>query len=81
MGGIGLGEFILIVAILVLVFGGGKLPELGNGLGKAIRSFRRASSENDRIEVLPKAAAAPPIEPPAGDRAATTATEPDSKSS
>jgi sec-independent protein translocase protein TatA len=51
--GIGLGEFILIVAILVLVFGGGKLPELGNSLGKAVRSFRRASAENDGIQVLP----------------------------
>jgi sec-independent protein translocase protein TatA len=66
MGGIGLGEFILILAVLVLVFGGGKLPELGNSLGKAIRSFRRASSTNEDIQVLPKADATK--EPPADTR-------------
>jgi sec-independent protein translocase protein TatA len=54
MGGIGLGEFILIFAILVLVFGGGKIPELGNSIGKAIRSFKRASSTNEDIKVLSK---------------------------
>jgi len=85
MGGIGLGEFILIVAVLVLVFGGGKLPELGNSLGKAIRSFRRAASENDRIEVLPRAAEAPSIAPspapPGSGRTPAAGTEPDAKKS
>jgi sec-independent protein translocase protein TatA len=76
MGGIGIGELILILAILLLVFGGGKIPELGNSIGKAIRSFRRAASTNDDIQVLPPdaekgelkgAATAPPADARATD--------------
>ncbi len=40
--GLGTGEIILIVLVVVLVFGGSKLPQLGDGLGRAIGSFKRA---------------------------------------
>jgi sec-independent protein translocase protein TatA len=50
MFGLGTGEMILIVVVLVLVFGATKLPQLGEGLGKSIRSFKRAVSEVDQVK-------------------------------
>jgi sec-independent protein translocase protein TatA len=54
MGHAGIGEIVLILAVLVIVFGAGRLPQLGDSLGRAIRSFKRSASENDLIEVRPK---------------------------
>lgn len=45
MGGIGLPELIIVLALAFLVFGAGKLPEIGRGLGKAIKEFKAASKE------------------------------------
>lgn len=42
---IGMPELIVIFVIALLVFGPGKLPEIGTGLGKAIRGFKKALSE------------------------------------
>ena len=53
MYGIGMQELLLILVIVVLIFGSKKLPEIG-GLGKAIRNFKRASSEPDEIDITPK---------------------------
>lgn len=44
MFGIGVPELIIILIIGLIVFGPGKLPEIGRGLGKTIREFRRVSS-------------------------------------
>lgn len=41
---LGFPELIIILAIAFLVFGAGKLPEVGSSLGRAIRDFRRATS-------------------------------------
>lgn len=54
MGRIGLPELILILAILVLVFGANRLPELGRGLGKAIRGFKDASREGEHRDDAPR---------------------------
>lgn len=54
MFGLGLPELIVILVIVVLVFGVGKLPELGSGIGKAIRNFKKAVNEPDAIDVTPK---------------------------
>ncbi|MBI4318215.1 MAG: twin-arginine translocase TatA/TatE family subunit [Chloroflexi bacterium] len=43
--GIGPGELILILVIALIVFGPGKLPEVGSALGKGIREFRRVTGE------------------------------------
>jgi sec-independent protein translocase protein TatA len=43
LGGLGGSEVILIVAIILLMFGGRKIPELMKGLGKGIREFKDAS--------------------------------------
>ena len=55
MYGIGMQELLVILLIVVLIFGAKKLPEIGGGLGKAIRNFKRASSEPDEIDITPKA--------------------------
>ena len=48
IGGIGMPELIIILAIVLIIFGAGKLPEIGAGMGKAIRNFKGAT--NDEIE-------------------------------
>ncbi len=45
MGSIGMPELILILVVALFVFGPGKLPELGNSIGKAIRGFKKAMDE------------------------------------
>jgi len=45
---LGVPELILILAIVVLLFGVGKLPQLGKGIGEGIRNFKQAMKEGDR---------------------------------
>jgi len=45
IGGIGMPELIVILVIVLVIFGAGRLPELGGGLGKAIRNFKSATKE------------------------------------
>ena len=53
MLGLGMGELLLILAIALLVFGPTKLPQLASGLGKAVRSFKKATSGADDEPKLP----------------------------
>jgi sec-independent protein translocase protein TatA len=56
MFGIGIPELIIILVIILIIFGAGKLPEIGGGMGKAIRNFRDATTQDkgaknqDKIE-------------------------------
>lgn len=68
-GVLGLGgpEVIIILAVLLLLFGGSKLPELAKGLGKSIKEFKHASrdepapaSASPVTESVPRPAEAPP---------------------
>jgi sec-independent protein translocase protein TatA len=51
----GFGELVLILIIVVVVFGATKLPQLGDGLGKAIKNFKRAVNSQNEIDVSPGA--------------------------
>lgn len=44
-GGLGLPELIIILFIILIIFGVGKLPEIGRGLGEGIKNFRKASRD------------------------------------
>jgi len=46
-------ELIVILVIVLVVFGAGRLPEIGGALGKSIRNFKRASDGKDEIEIKP----------------------------
>lgn len=56
IGGIGMPELIVILVIILIIFGAGKLPEIGAGMGKAIKNFKNAGNEEtekkdpDKIE-------------------------------
>ncbi len=47
MFGLGMPELLIIMVIFLIIFGAGKLPEIGAGMGKAIKNFKGATSENE----------------------------------
>ena len=47
LGGLGLPELIIIALLLILFFGGRKIPELVRGMGEAVREFRKGAKEDD----------------------------------
>ncbi|ACY14443.1 twin-arginine translocase TatA/TatE family subunit [Haliangium ochraceum] len=47
----GLPEMLVILAIVLLIFGAGKLPAIGDALGRSIKNFRRATTPQDEIDV------------------------------
>jgi sec-independent protein translocase protein TatA len=46
-------ELLLIFAVILLIFGGRKLPEFGAALGKGIRNFQKSLKSRDEIDVTP----------------------------
>jgi len=48
-GGIGMIELIVILVIVLIIFGAKKLPQIGEGLGKGIRNFKKATKEKEEI--------------------------------
>ena len=57
--GIGPFELLLILAVVVIIFGVGRLPEVGGAIGKSIREFRRASQEPEKPQELSQPEAGP----------------------
>lgn len=51
---LGTGEIILILAALLLLFGGKKIPELMRGLGKGMKEFKDASNGHDNATTTPE---------------------------
>jgi len=54
MFGLGMPELIVILIIVVVLFGASRLPEIGKGVGLAIRNFKKSTSGQDEINVTPK---------------------------
>ena len=54
MFGLGVPELLIILVIVVLLFGAGKLPQIGSGLGEGIRNFRKSIKQPDEIDVTPR---------------------------
>jgi sec-independent protein translocase protein TatA len=47
MGSLGIPELLIILAIVILIFGANRLPELGRGIGRGIKNFKDASKEEE----------------------------------
>jgi len=51
MFGLGMPELIIILVIIVIIFGAGKLPEIGSGIGKGIKNFKKATSDEEKTKI------------------------------
>lgn len=54
LSNIGWPELVIVLVIVMVVFGAGRLPQIGEGVGKAIRNLKRGLQTDDDIEVTPK---------------------------
>jgi len=54
MFGLGTQELIIILLIVVVLFGATRLPQIGSGIGQAIKNFKKGIKEQDDIDVTPK---------------------------
>ena len=50
MMGLGWQELVIVLVIIMIIFGAGKLPQLGEGIGKAIKGFKKSVHEAEAIE-------------------------------
>jgi sec-independent protein translocase protein TatA len=48
MGRIGMPELLVILAIVIIIFGANRLPDLGRGIGSAIKNFKAGMKDDDR---------------------------------
>ncbi|MDR1946581.1 MAG: twin-arginine translocase TatA/TatE family subunit [Desulfovibrio sp.] len=51
--GIGVQEILIVLVVGLVLFGSKKLPEIGSGLGRAIKNFKKAATEPDEIDITP----------------------------
>jgi sec-independent protein translocase protein TatA len=59
-GSFGWMELLLVLIIVLIIFGAGKIPQLGEGLGKAIKGFKKSVNEPDAVDITPQAE--PPVQ-------------------
>lgn len=64
IGSFGWMELLLILFIVLIIFGAGKIPQLGEGLGKAIKGFKKSIHEPDAMDVTPQDEAGMGAAPP-----------------
>lgn len=62
-GSFGWMELLLILIIVLIIFGAGKIPQLGEGLGKAIKGFKKSVHEPDPVDVTAAPVASEPTAP------------------
>ena len=53
--GLGTGEIIILIFVVVVIFSASRMGKLGNAVGKLVYSFKRASRGDDLVDVTPKA--------------------------
>lgn len=53
MFGLGMPELMVIMVIVLIIFGAGKLPEIGGAIGKGIKNFKKSIRESEEIDVTP----------------------------
>ena len=53
-GGIGMPELLVILVIVLIIFGANKLPQIGEGLGKGIRNFKKGIKDKEEININSK---------------------------
>ena len=54
IGGLGMPELLIILVIILIIFGASKLPQIGDGLGKGIRNFKKGIKNREEIDVTSK---------------------------
>jgi sec-independent protein translocase protein TatA len=54
--GIGVQEILVVLVVGLVLFGAKRLPEIGSGLGRAIKNFKKAATEPDEIDISPSRA-------------------------
>ena len=54
MFGLGMPELVIIMILVLIIFGAGKLPEIGGAIGKGIKSFKGAVTEKDEVSRVEK---------------------------
>jgi sec-independent protein translocase protein TatA len=54
MFGIGMPELVIILVIIMIIFGANKLPQMGAGLAKGIRNFKKGIDDKEEIDGTPK---------------------------
>ncbi len=54
IGGIGMPELLIILVIVLIIFGANKLPQIGEGIGKGIRNFKKGVKDKEEIDTASK---------------------------
>ena len=82
MGPIGWPELIILLVVVLIIFGPGKLPDIGKAVGKGIKEFRRASNDiEEGLRGEPSKASPPSAAPPTNGPTTPTASTPSDKPS
>ena len=68
LGGLGWQELVIVLIIVIIIFGAGRLPEIGGAVGKSIKEFRAQSQDEDAEQITSSTGQS-------GDRVKTTVTE------
>ncbi len=76
---LGFGEILIILVVVLLIFGANKIPQLGDALGKGIKNFRKASRDDDSIDVTPAKGTAERLGTPRQQQASPSSVPSESK--